>query len=200
MKAQVSAISMILIVGIVISLVGSSYIWGKPLIDKRTTITQFTVALRFMEDLDEKIKHVASSCTTAGACEVKLDIPTSGDISVNSLDNSISYTFYVEQPLFRESDIPYNTGNVDPVANYGELPGVITVSGDVEEWTNSITLKLKYRELVDIEQGKGFYINLTGDDIGENSVIIRFEGIEIKPGEASNGGDLYSSKIAVETL
>jgi hypothetical protein len=59
MKGQ-ETISVILITGILIGMVGSVYIWGIPLIEKNRDISLLEGAEEFMNNLNEKIKNVAT--------------------------------------------------------------------------------------------------------------------------------------------
>ena len=67
---QTEAISMVLVSGIVISLVGAAYFWGMPMIDKRSAATEFTSAANMMDSINEKIISIASS----GGGSVELDL------------------------------------------------------------------------------------------------------------------------------
>ncbi len=59
MKGQ-ETISVILITGILLGLVGSVYLWGVPLIEKNTDVSRLESAEGFMNNLNEKIKNVAT--------------------------------------------------------------------------------------------------------------------------------------------
>ena len=59
MKGQ-ETISIVLITGILLGLVGSVYLWGVPLIEKNTDVSRLESAEEFMNNLNEKIKNVAT--------------------------------------------------------------------------------------------------------------------------------------------
>jgi len=199
-KAQVQAVTLVLISGIVIALAGAAYMWGKPMIEKRTTITQFTSAVRFMEDLDRSIVDVARSCITPGACEESLTLPITGFMSVDSGNNTITYEFVVTQPLITEGEIPLNTGNIGEVAAYGETPGVILMRGDKTEGVYKLRFTLHYRELYNNEQEIGYKIKLQGSGTGTNRILITYSGSETLPNQGWYGGDLVLSKMGVQMV
>ncbi|MCK5023111.1 MAG: hypothetical protein KAS04_02985 [Candidatus Aenigmarchaeota archaeon] len=118
-KAQTQAITLVLITGIVISLVGFAYSWGKPMIDKRSVVADFTIAVRFMEDLDEKIVDMAGTCSYGGTCEDVLELPVPGLISLDEETNTIIYQFAVSEPLIMGGEIVFNTLDEGDVARYG---------------------------------------------------------------------------------
>ncbi len=203
-KVQTQAITLVLISGVVISLVGFAYSWGRPMIDKRSVITQFTSSVRFMEDLDSKIVDMAGACSSAGACEESFDLPVPGLIRLDEPANTIIYEFQVNQPLVDpEGEVLFNTMDNGTIARYGETPGVISLRVK-KETTGTYTLKfyLRYRELDSEEPWRGYKIQMikSGPDSGNNRIIISYDGSETQSEEAVNGGDLIISKIKVHTM
>lgn len=199
-KVQTQAISLVLISGIVIALAGAAYMWGKPMIEKRTTITQFTSAVRFMEDLDKKIVELVRSCVTPGACEESLTLPISGLMTVDANNNSITYEFVITQPLLTQGDIPLNTGNIGEVAAYGETPGVIIMRGGMFGSVYKLRFTLHYRELYNDKQGRGYKIKLQGTGTGTNRIMITYSGSQTIPDQGWYGGDLVLSKMDVQMV
>jgi hypothetical protein len=204
-KVQTQAITLVLISGIVISLVGFAYSWGKPLIDKRSVITQFTSAVRFMEDLDGKIVEMAGTCSLAGACEEDFSLPVPGLIRLDEDANTIIYEFNANQQLLDpEGEVLFNTMDNGTIARYGETPGVISLKGKrvTATGTYMLVFSLRYRELDSDEPWKGYKIKLvkSGSDSGNNKIVVSYDGSETQPGGAVNGGDLIISKIKVQTM
>jgi hypothetical protein len=197
MKAQVEAITLVLISGIVIALVGGAYLWGKPLIEKRTDATDIANAINFAENLNKKIIDIAKTCTTPGACESSLDLPSKGVVTINESDNSIIYEFNINQPLITD-EIPINTGNIDEIANFGETPSIIWMKGSVSGDAYKITIKIKYRELLDESQKKGYIIKLTGRGSGRNKIMVSYDGYEV--GRDFLGNDLIITKITTSIV
>jgi len=202
-KAQTEAITLVLVSGIVISLVGVAYMWGKPMIDKRSVLTQFTAATRFMEELDSKIVTIAGTCSSAGGCEETLDFPVPGLISLNETSNTITYTIYVNQPLITGGEVLFNTADNGTVARYGETPGVISLKGRRQEsGLYSLVFSVRYRELDSTEPWKGYKIKLlkSGKSDGNTKILLSYDGTETQTGAAYNNGDLVVSKIKVQPI
>jgi hypothetical protein len=202
-KAQTEAITLVLISGIVISLVGFAYAWGKPMIEKRSTLTQFTSAIRFMEELDNSIVGMAGTCSSAGSCEETLTLPVQGMITINETKNTISYTFFVNQPLLTRGEIFFNTADNGTVARYGETPGVISMIGSrYPSGVYELTFMSRYRELDSEEPWRGYLIKLvkSGKESGTTKILISYDGTETQANAAYNHGDLVLSKIKVQPV
>lgn len=204
-KAQVQVVSLVLVSGIIISLIGFAYMFGMPLIEKRSTITQYVSAVKFMEDLDRKIVDIARTCREVGGCEDRIEAPIRGLIYLNASTNSITYEFPISQPLVTRDKILINTINPDTrYAAYGETPGVITMEGVSEGSVYRLRFNLLYRELYNDDQEKSYKINLTASergDSGTTSLIIFYNGFqEVPGGSLYRGYDLVYSKIGMNIL
>jgi len=198
-SAQTQAITL-LISGIVIALAGAAYMWGKPMIEKRSTITQFTSAVRFMDDLDKKIVEIARSCSTPEACEESISLPIKGLVGVDAVNNTMTYEFVITQPLLTEDEIPINTGNTGEVAAYGETPGVIRMKGEKTGSIYKLRFTLHYRELYNERQGRGYKIKLQGGGSGTSKIMITYSGSETLTGQGWYGGDLIISKMDIQVV
>jgi len=201
-KAQTQAITLVLISGIVISLAGTAYLWGKPLIEKRSTLTQFSSAVKFMKDLDKSIVDMAGTCSSRGACEEGFTLPVPGTMRLDTDTNSLIYEFQVAQPLATEDEIPLNTGNLGEIARYGETPGVLTLQGTKEEGINTLKFVLRYRELDNDQIFRGYRIEFkkSGKLSGNDRLNIRYDGSETRSGAAANSGNLIVSKMIITFL
>lgn len=199
-KAQVQTITLVLIGGIIISLVGIAYTWGKPMIDKRSVMSQFTSGRKFMEDLNGKIVDIAGTCSFEGGCGETLKLPFPGALSIDEGNNSITYELMVSEPLLTDEEILINTGNPGEHVHYGETPGVISLKGD-REGSGLYTLRyeLHYRELSRHDPARGYVIELAKDGTGKgtNGISVSYGRTETRSGEAHNGGDLVVSTIKV---
>lgn len=203
MKAQTQAITLVLIAGIVISLVGFAYSWGKPMIDKRSTVTDFTAALKFMEGLDSKIVDMAGTCSYSGSCEEVLELPRPGIIRLDEENNSIVYEFEVYEPLITQGEVLFNTVDDGDVARYGETPGVIKLTGEsLGPGVYKLRFTLRYRELDSNDPFRGYKIELSGTGIegGSSKITFYYDGSETRSGAAYNKGNLIVSKIKVQPL
>ena len=200
MKAQTQALSLVLIAGIVIAMIGLAYAWGMPLIQKRTTITEFSTAQNFILTLDSKITEIVNS----GVGEFRLDIP-SGFVRVIDYgasdpdNNSIIMEFITNQPMIMNaSQVLLKTTSFGEVGTYGESePRIITLTGEGFGTGYKMEIKLHYRELD--TKTKGYKIALKPTTLtGGKSVRLSFDRNLVQPGNASNGGDLILTYIKID--
>lgn len=210
MKAQVNVISVILISGIIISLVGASYMWGAPLVEKRTTVSDFSNAESFMENVEDTVINIVNT----GSGKETLDIPTGSlevipDASANPDNNSIILKVQVNQPfVFNTTEVYLGDATfedvVSEIGTYGESsPSVISLTSETSGTGYIIPIKLHFRELDTKSTPKrGYKIALKtggGKQTGTNSLTLSYDGTEKIPGGAANGGDLILTYILVET-
>ena len=184
LKAQVQAISLILITGIVISLAGAAYFWGRPLIEKRSAITDIASAESFILRLNDEILDVARN-----RGEKSLNIPSlpGSSLRVNGSGNEIIYSFVSNQPMLKLGDkrmpVPIETEHIEVIGTYGESPRIITLESKAYETQYLMTLKLKYRQLnTDTVPRKGYGIVLnSAGKTGNNKISVSFAGTETQP-------------------
>lgn len=206
MKGQPEIISIIIIMGIIVLLVGATYFWGKPLIDKRVIITQAATIREFMNRLDEKITFMARSCT--GFCDEALTVPAGayikayGNGTPGGNNNSIVLEFAIGYRMMGNNTVPLNTNVLGEVAPYGETNGVITIRQALEGGQYKLIYKIHYRETdtrtIPLE---GYIIILEPETLaGHQKIIISYGGASVIPGGAANGGQLTVTKIKIDTL
>ena len=206
-KAQAEIITVVLISGIVISLVGVAYMWGIPLITKRTALTEFLSAEDFVVKLNDRIVNIANS----GSGEATLTIPK-GRIRVIDFDplnprdpdrNSIVLETTVSQPLVLGSSVILKTNVLGENATYGEAePRVINLSSESSGSEYKLVFTLHFRELDTRNQpSRGYLIAVqAGTTSGNSQVTVSYAGTEIKPGASASGGDLVVTKIRVDLV
>ena len=199
-KAQTEAMTIVIITGIVIALVGAAYLWGKPLIEKRSTAAEFSTMESFILELDNAIKDIANS----GSGSKSLDLPF-GQIRMHPMENALNYTHFTPQQMMNSTyAIPIKTANMQDSAIYGEAqPRIITLEVEPVDEVYEMLMKLRYRELVkNTYPRKGFIINLhqSGPPAGTRSVSVSFGGTEVVVSGASNGGDLIKTTVNVELI
>ena len=209
MRAQSSVISLILIAGIIIALVGAAYVWAVPLIEKRITVTDYDLVEKFVLDLDARIVDIANS----GSGTERLQIPR-GKMTLlpmnypGEYNNTINLDFVVSQPLITEGAmIPIKTTSLDPVGEYGKTePRIITLSRMPGTEGVNLNMNMTYRELRSISP-KGYVISLcpvTGFGScqspisGNNAITVSYGGTEVVPRGVADGGPLTLTKIRVE--
>jgi len=202
-KGQVSVISIVIVAFLVVSLIGASYMFAGPMVEKQSTISQHGSAGKFMLDLDKAIVDIARTCTTKDGCEERIRIPVPGSLGVDETANSIVYLIDSSQPLLTKAPVYLTPGNIDEIANYGEVqnPGYITMEGLQENRQNKLKYVLHYRSLYNAEQGKTFNITLVGaNEQGSDTVILTYMGTETTIGGGHQTSDLVNSKVNVQIL
>lgn len=200
MKAQSQTLSIVLIAAIIIAMVGLAYAWGMPLIQKRTTITEFSAAQNFILSLDQKITDIANS----GTGEATIDIPNGyatvvGYGSNDPDNNSVLFDFRTDQPMIvNASTVLIKTGSFGEVGTYGESePRIISMTRESFGTGYKMMMKLHYREL-DTET-KGYKIALNPiSPSGQRKITIKFDKNVVQPGNATNGGDLILTYVNIE--
>ena len=210
MKAQTNVISLVIIAGMVIALVGSAYVWAVPLIEKRATVTEYDVVERFMLELNEKIVDIANT----GSGTTSLEIPR-GVLTVmphnypdGIVNNTISMDFFVSQPIIMEgSVVPVRTSSLDYVGEYGKTePRIITLSRSPGSSQVNLIMNMTYRELRSTTP-KGYLIALcpatdfvacdTGMS-GRGEVTVSYGETSVVPRNPEDGGDLTLTKLRIE--
>jgi len=206
-KAQAEVITIVLITGIVIGLVGVAYMWGMPLIQKRTSVTEFLSAEDFASKLSDKMVEIASS----GFGEATLAIPK-GIIRIKEFNesgllnpdyNSVILEVPVSHPLAMSSSVVLRTNVLGENATYGEAePRVINMSSAVSDSINKLIFNIHFRELDTRSQPpKGYIIGVEkGAVTGSSQVIVSYAGTKLMNGEAANNGDLIVTKIKVDVV
>jgi hypothetical protein len=176
-KAQVQAVSMVLVAGIILVLAGSAYFWGKPLIDKRTTVTDASTAKAFMIELDRQITEVSRS---GGTKTVTIPLISGASLEVNEANNEIIYRFITPQAMIDmgqgSTSVPVETYDVSDPGPYGGSPRIIMLQGEpIENDRYLMTLNMTYRTLeTSSEPYRGYKIAiLDGGRLNTDSAMSR---------------------------
>lgn len=192
MKGQHEALSVIMISGILIGVVGSVYFWGLPLIQKNKDIALFENSEAYMRNLNEKIKYVANY---GGRDEVKITLPVF--MYFNS-DKTIEMIVQTAGTIYaRDAEIPM--GKNDCTASTGTWgiygPDVMCLkSVGLGENAYRTTFSLKYINLT--SGAKTYVINLTGDPASggqDHFIIIGNKG-------TSTNGNLISTMVEISII
>ncbi len=211
MKGQVSVISVVMISGIVIALVGTAYMWGLPIIEKRSVDTEFNIAKSFVFALNDLTVNMAN----AGSGRETLDIPN-GLVRVvpsgaNDPDNnSIIFEFEATQPMiFNQSPVYLGGATFEDVISeagtYGvSSPGVISMTSRTGSSGYVVAIKLHFRELeTKTVPRKGYKILLetgTGTQAsGTSELTVSFVKTETQASACCGGaGPLVATRIRVD--
>jgi len=156
MRGQTNIISIIIIAGIIVALVGVAYSWSIPLLSKGEAQTTFQTATDFILALNKQIVDIANS----GGGEGSLDIPL-GQVQIipfgsnDPRNNSIIYQFTVPQPLALNSSKTYIGGaSYVDIANptkgiFGEsTPTIVSLEVNPQGTAYVATVQIVFRELV----------------------------------------------------
>jgi hypothetical protein len=208
MKAQSSIISVVIIAGVIVAMVGAAYIWAVPMIEKRTTITDYTLAENLMLELNDRIVEIANT----GSGEATVEI-AAGTLEVRGYNftgegnNTVTLDFYVNQPLITEGGtIPIKTSSLDYIGEYGKArPRILTLSGFPEGGQTHLKMDMRYRELRS-SAPKGYVIALcppTGASCdarmsGGREVRLYYDHSAVEPRDQLEGGDLTVIYIGIE--
>lgn len=170
MKGQQQALSVILISGVMIAVVGSVYMWGIPLIEKNRDIAILINSKRFMQDLTDKIKYVANH---GGKDKIMISVP--GELK---LDNKrFLLTLETKGTMFSVGGwIPLGKNScIDEIGSWGEdNPETICArSLQLDGNSYSTTYSLKF---IRLDSGiEAYKIDLDGGIIGEENTNVVLE-------------------------
>lgn len=209
LKVQTEVITIVLISGIVIALVGAAYMWGAPLISKRTAITDFLSAEDFVVKLNDKIVEIANSGSGVAAFSVPKGLVrvvqgynSDGSPFIDDDNNSIILEVLVKQPLAMGNTVVLKTNVLGEYAAYGEAePRIITMTSQPYSPDYRLKFKLHYREL-DTKNPpyNGYKIAIeNGTVTGSNQIVVSYIG-SVKSGTTANGGDLFLTRIRVDVF
>jgi hypothetical protein len=209
MKGQSSLISVVIIAGIVVSLVGASYMWAVPLIEKRSTIADYIMIENFMINLNDKIVEIANT----GSGEATLSIP-SGKVHafgygiIGKENNTLRLDFFVDRPLIgSDASVPIDTSSLDYIGEYGMTePRIMTLSAPEAGDLTHLYIDMRYRELRSAKP-QGYVISLCppggGPDCnseisGRSEVRVFFDRSVVEDRDPADGGPLTKIYIGME--
>jgi hypothetical protein len=201
MKGQQEAISIVIISGILIGVVGSVYFWGVPLIQKNKDIAMLENSENFVRSLSSKIKFIANN---GGRDQVGMEIP--GIVRFDPASNAIEIAVNSEGTIYAiNSPIPLGK-NIECGITFGAFgihnPETICVtSSKISENKYRTTYSLRYIKLGNQELGKNFIINMTGapGTGGQDSTII-FDNKGNTETQDSDGRKLISTVIEISIV
>ena len=196
-KGQSQLIGVVLLTLVMITMIGITYMWGMPLIEKQKDTVRVSNMERFMKELDESVQNVAKN----GGIQ-KIESPgIPGEVKI--LDQGINDMIVAEfqttgTDIATGTDI-YLRGNDLMEVPIGAEPGVLKVlSEGMGGDTYGVTISLYYRNLTGSESV--YVIDLVGlgrdSIVGENHVITVSEGDEV-PVTTENGKNVYITRINV---
>lgn len=193
MKGQTQAVTAVMLTGIVMGGIGTAYLWGVPMLEKREVEQQITDTEEDVITLKDKIKDLSDKGSGATS-SVKIDADS---LTLNTEDEYIQVTKQLDQSaeqgftwslLKGESFQNLSIGAGDYGIEGDDLSGVVayqTVAGDS---TSEITYRVEFR-------------NLCSENTGElTKVDLKTEGQTRGSGKTTvdltNNGEQESSTVA----
>lgn len=207
-RAQASIISVVLITGIAVSVIGISYTWGVPLLQKSQTKTETDMA----ENLINAIAKAANDVAQTGG-QTSLPLNLRGPLDLAEEQNSIIYSVTTSFTAMATTEwVPLNDDNKFAVEGLGEenftavlgrdKAGLIVSRAAPETGGYKTTYRLIFRELDDIETLDGFLTELKvagtrgAPGAGPYNLVIR-KGTPTVEGKSKLGGDLIVTPLEV---
>lgn len=204
-KGQTSMISIVIIAGLVIGMIGAAYVWAMPMVEKRITITDFSLIENFMIEVNENIVEIANTGSGEAAIQIPKGMVTARGIdSTDPVNNSIIIEFDVSQPIMLDGEVPLRTSSLDEIGDYGKTePRTLIASASTVGNNRKIRMTMRYRELRSATP-KGYLIALcpstgcAGSIQGGNEVVVRYISSETVHRDSLEGGDLTVTYISIE--
>ncbi len=176
MKAQQDIIAPILMVGVLVAVVTSVYMWGLPLIEKNKDLVYLERAESLMREIPDKIRIVASS---GGTESILFDLPSRFEFSDGTITfriqtkgtkYAIGYNHYfTNNRLNFEDGGARKFGVIDPVVSF--------------VYTDKVGEKYRHTYIIKttpLDQPSGCsYIRLVGSSVSGESgtrIVLRYNG------------------------
>ncbi len=100
MKGQAEILGTVLVSAIVLFVVGSAFVWGRPLIDKSSDKSRLDTILLKLDEIDSAVKSVAS---TGSSKVIKINLHESDQMEITD-KGEITLQTYMQVPLITSRD------------------------------------------------------------------------------------------------
>ena len=97
MKGAMEAISVVLVTGVLIGVVGSIYFWGLPLIEKNKDISILENSEFFIKNLNDEIKNIANS---GGIVNKKITVPATVSFDAKNFRTGNIFSSYIVRHIY----------------------------------------------------------------------------------------------------
>ena len=177
MKGQSQVVTGVLLVLIMITLVGVTYFWGIPLIQKQKDVVTVSNMERFLKTLNEKIQNVVKN---GGTQKISgFDIP--GEFELKDDEDRFVLNFKTTGNIIATGKDIYLIGDKRKEVYIGEEPGIILVRSEDIGGKYNITAQLYYRNLTGATtKGKQNKYSIDIIDLGSNVISGRGHDIIIR--------------------
>lgn len=210
MKGQTQAVTAVMLTGVIVGAVGTVYVWGTPILEKRQSQTQVGQVEQGAVDLHQEITNVADSGSGVTST-VSLDI--TGQIRINEANDYIQLTTQADESPYPgwtwtlisgQSIQNTSIGAGDYAIRGTNQPGIIAVQSSGGEGSSEISYRVEFRNLYSSEAETPLSkIDLQAADdtraAGETDVVLTNRGTEIdRDMELSTGETMDRRRTVVE--
>ena len=117
-KGQVEPLTAVMITGLIIGSVGTVYVWGTPLLEKREAETEMVGVENNLIELQNTMIDVENS--GQGSTErVTMDLPEDAELNIDTTTNSITVQDTTSEPIYAEdTQFTLAGSNVTRTAEY----------------------------------------------------------------------------------
>lgn len=188
MKGQTQAVTAVMITGIVMGGIGTAYLWGVPMLEKRQVEQEIVSTEEDVMNLRDEIVSVSnkgsgsSSSVTVDADSITIDTEDEYIQVTNQLDQSAEQGFtwsLLEGSSFQNLSIGAGSYGIEGQ----DLPGVVAYQSIAGEGSSEITYRVEFRNLCSVSTGELSKIDLQTDDqvraSGETTITFSNEGEQV---------------------
>lgn len=188
MKGQTQAVTAVMITGIVMGGIGTAYLWGVPMLEKRQVEQDVTTTEEDVLNLRDEIESVSQRGSGASS-SVTIDADT---ITVNNEDEYIQITNQLDQSAEQGftwslldgegyQNLSWTTGTA---AIEGEdTPGVVAFQSVAGEGSSEITYRVEFRNMCSESTGELSKVDLETEGqtraTGSTSITLTNNGEEV---------------------
>ena len=196
MKGQTQAVTAVMITGVVMGGIGTAYLWGVPMLEKRQVEQEVTDVEEDVLTLRDEIESVSEGGSGASS-SVTIDADS---IVVNTEDEYIQITNQLDQSaeqgftwsLLKGSSFQNLSIGAGEYGIQGEdLPGVVAFQSIAGEGSSEITYRVEFRNLCSTSTGELSKVDLQTDGqeraSGSTTISITNNGDETSNTIASGG-------------
>lgn len=210
MKGQTQAVTAVLISGIVMGGIGTVYLWGVPMLEKRE-VTQDVANTE--EDIRNLYTQIVDTSRQGSGASTTISIEADR-ITVNAEKDYIQINNELSEPATRgftwsllKGGSLQNTSIVN-AGEYGikgqELPGIIAFKSVAGEGSSEITYRVEFRNLCSPNTGTLENIDLTVDgqnvSAGSATITISNQGEEVDNNVIMPEGECEGTTSRVNTV
>lgn len=196
MKGQTQAVTAVMITGIVMGGIGTAYLWGVPMLEKRQVEQDVTSTEEDVLNLRDEIESVSQRGSGASS-SVTIDADT---ITVDNEDEYIQITNQLDQSAEQGftwslldgegyQNLSWTTG---ATAIEGEdTPGVVAFQSVAGEGSSEITYRVEFRNMCSESTGEVSKVDLEADGqtraSGSTTITLTNDGEEVSNTVISDG-------------